>query len=165
MKHRLFWKPSLICIKTVFFILSVKCNKAFMVHTVFAALCAGVGSKVKHIPNMSCPHIRPFCYLLDYFFVIICLVFLCIIALFGIACVPIKSLASVLAHTNCFIRIFLMEIIKPIAIHWNITAVPAKIMVIRKHIGNMHIFLIDIARCKNRFGGRPCFINWMNKVI
>ena len=84
MHKRFFGKPRLVGIKAVLFIVAVKRDESLVIHTVFAALGTRIRSEVKHIPNVRRPKVGAVNDLLNHLLVVICLIFLGVIALFGV---------------------------------------------------------------------------------
>ena len=61
---------------------------------------------------------------------VVCLVFLGVIALYRIGCMPVQSLASILAHTDRDVWIFLVELVEELAVHIGCSAIPSIVMVV-----------------------------------
>ena len=165
MDERLLGQPSLVGIERVFLILPVKGYQALVVHTVLAALAAGICGKVKHIPHMGGPHPGARGDLADYILVILGLVLLGVIPLLGVRGVPVQRLTAVLAHAYRPIRVLLVEFVKPGAVHLGFAAVPAKVVVVGQHIGDLYIRLSGIAHTQHRYGCGAGGIHFMHQVV
>ena len=131
-----FFRPvCLINVVGVFFHLSVQSYQSLIVSSFYAAFISGVAAEVKHVPDVGSPKIRSliddFCHM----FMVLGLIFLCIVLAFWIVCMPAdNALAAIFGNTQRPVRIHLMEFIQPFFILGIVPAVPAKIMVIAEHI-------------------------------
>ena len=158
-------QPCFVCIERIFLIFTVKGNQSLVILSVFSAFISGICTKIKHIPYMGSPDIRSCEKLFDQFFMIICLIFLCIIPLFRIRGMPVQRLTSVLTHTDRDIRELFMEVIKPRSVHGCISAVPSKIMVIRNCIRNLNVWIMNIAHRNNSHSCQSGFIHLVYHII
>ena len=165
MDHRLGIQPCLVSKEGILLVLAVNGNKTLMVLTVLATLCTGIGAEVIHIPNMGSPQIRTLCNALDQFFVVICLVFLGIVALGGSRGMPVQRLTAVLGNTDGQVGVHSVELIKPRAVHRGLAAIPTEIVVIGHTVGNLQVLCIHGAHRNHGHSGGTSLVHLMDKGV
>ena len=136
-----------------------------MVLAVFAALVAGIGAEVEHVPAVGGPDEFPGEELADQFLVVMGLVFLGIVALLGVGGVPVQGLAAVFADAHAHVGVLLVELVEPGAVHVRVAAVPAEIVVEAAKVGDGQVFRVHGAVRKGRQGGQADGIHLMHQVV
>ena len=163
--ERIVGKPCLVSVESVLLVLSVHRHQTLVILAVLAALSSCVGAKVEHIPNVRCPDILAGKELLDELLVIICLIFLGVVALLGVACVPVESLTAVLGNTDRDRGVCFVELIEPRTVHGRIAAVPAEIVVVGNNVGDEQVRIVHLAHGNSRDSGKTCLIHLVNEIV
>ena len=114
MHERLVAPPRFIDVEAVLLGLAVKRDQALMVHTRLAALVAGVGGKVVHVPDVGRP--QPFVAVkaAEHVLMVDGLVFLGVVTAAGMAAVQVRhTLGTVLAEAQRAVRVAEVEEVHP----------------------------------------------------
>jgi len=165
MYERLIRQPCLVCIEGIFLVLAVESYQSLVVLTVLTALVSRICTEIEHVPYMRCPDILSGEELLDHLLMIVCLILLGVIALLRIRGMPVQRLASVLAHSKRDIRELFVEVVHPRTVHGYVSAVPSEVMVVRDHIRNLDVRIVNITHGYHRDRGQSRVIHLMNHVI
>ena len=136
-----------------------------MVLAVFAAFGSGISAEVKHIPHMGGPEVGTGEELLDQFLVVISLIFFGIVALGGVGGVPVQGFAAVLGAADGEAGVLGVELVEPGAVHGGVAAVPAEVVVIGDHIGDVDIALIHAAHGNTGHGGQTGLVPVVAEVV
>ena len=133
----------LVQVKSVLANFAVQRHQALVVAALYAALVAGVTAKVKHVPHMRGPQPGALVDDLRQMLVVHRLVFLGVVLALGrVAVVADNALRAVLGDAQRAVRMQRVEFIQPLLVVFQLAAVPAEIMVIAEHVGDMvHIVL------------------------
>lgn len=115
MDERRLGEPCFIGVECVLAIGAVNTYKAFPVLTLAAALGPVVRAKIKHIPNMCRPQIRPFNDLGDHHFVVERLILLRVIAPARVIGVPVEGVCSVFRKAERFVGVQRVNAVEPCA--------------------------------------------------
>ena len=76
---------------------------------------------------------------------VICLIFLGVVALLRVACVPVKCLASVLGASDGNVGVSLVEFVKPRTVHIGFASVPTEVVVVGNEVGNLNVGVVHLA--------------------
>ena len=136
-----------------------------MVLSVLAALCTSVSAEVEHIPYVSRPHELTGEELLYKLLVVVCLIFLGVIALSGVGGMPVKRLTAVLGATDRDIGVGCVELIEPRSVHSGIATVPTEVVVVGNEIGDLDIGVVHLAHRNCSDGGKTGLIHLVNEVV
>ena len=136
-----------------------------MVLSVFTAFVAGICSEVKHIPYVGCPQIFSGVKLFDQFFMVICLIFFCVIPLIRIGSMPVQCFAAVLAAADRNVRMSFVEVIKPRPVHRSISAVPSEIVVVGYYVRDLDVRIVYAAGGKTCDGSQACLVHFVNQIV
>ena len=166
MNERIIAPPGFVQIEAVFFNLSVKGNKALVVHSRLATLVSCISCKIKHVPNVSRPHERISFKASEHVLMIDCLILLCVISSSWVLTVKVRhSLASVLRITKASVRINHVEKSHPDIIEEKPRNIPAQIKVPADCICNVCHLIERSAHCITCKCCKSCIIHLMTKVV
>src|SRR5699024_3874270 len=140
MNHRLFVPVCFINIVAVFLGLSVNSHQTLVVTSCHAAFVSCSTAEIEHVPDMAGPEpwtlVQNFCHML----MVQCLIFFTVILACRIwSVVSDNAFTAVFRNTYTDVRVNLMEVIKPWAVVFHLSAVPAKVVIVALYIGDaMH---------------------------
>ena len=141
MHHRRGGPVGLVNVEGVLLDLAVVGHKALVVAALAAALVAGVGRKVEHVPHMGAPDIGAGREGLEHFVVVVCLVFLGVVVVFRLGGMPGQDgFGAVLRDADRAGGVLFVELIQPGAVFLHLAHVPAEVVVIAEHIGDVDMF-------------------------
>ena len=138
MNHRLLGPVSLIEVEALLAGLAVNGDQTLVVASADAALVAGCAAEVKHIPDVGGPYPRTLLEDLCHMLVVQGLVFLAVILALRVAAVPVHdALTAVLGHAEADVGMLCVELIQPRTVVLDLAAVPAKVVVVAFHVGDV----------------------------
>ena len=126
----IFTPVCLIEVEAVLFRFTVKCDEAFMIHPRFTALITGVSCKIKHIPDVGCPHPGVALKAFEHVLMINRLIFFRVVAAMGMGGMQVRhTLTAVFGISEATVRINFMEEIHPQIVQEKPRNIPSKIQV------------------------------------
>ena len=144
----------------------VEGHKALLVFAVLAAFITAVGSKVKEVPHMGRPQIRPLLDALEQVLMVGTLIGFGVVTLFrsGILVLGI-CIRAVLGEANDPVGEFLVIVVEELVILLQFAQIPAEIQVIAGNIrnGNQFAFLLQHERMSHN--GRPGRIHPVAQIV
>ena len=165
--HEGFLAPvGLVEVEAILLRLPVEGNQALVVHARFAALIPGIGSKVKHVPHMGCPHVGMTIEAPHHEFMILCLVLFRVIIPVRMGGMQIRhTLSAILTVPQATIGVAQVEESNPQVIQEQAGHVPAQIQVPADHVRNVGTPVEGTAHGIAGQSGEPGRIRLMHQVI
>ena len=166
MHKRVLAPPRLVQVEAVLLGFAVKGDKPLVVHTRLAALVAGIGGKVEHIPDVGTPQPRVALKAAQHIFVVEGLVFLGVVAAAGMLAVQVgHTLGTVLAEAQRAVRVAQVEEIHPQVVQEQPRHIPAQIQVPADEVGNVRHRVKGTAHRIARQRGQAGVVHLVAEVV
>ena len=137
-----------------------------MVHTGLAALISGIGSKVEHIPEVSCPHEGTLVKEIKHILIVNALIFLRLISSLRVGGVKVRhTLAAVLGVAESTVGVTLVEVVNPQIVKPHKGSVPAEIKIPAYNIRKVSNRVKGSAHSIARKGGGTAGVHLVNKIV